>query len=136
MEKWLYFLQHAEHLEPGELASRLGDPAYLDAVGVLEMISRSPEDRQFYDARQKFIHDEEGRLLAARQEGREEGLEEGLEGQKDLKKDLKRTSGGLTKVDKRVGRKGLLSARFNCCNKYSANQRAQRIHSRGDHFRN
>ena len=79
MEKWLYFLQHAEHLEPGELASRLGDPAYLDAVGVLEMISRSPEDRQFYDARQKFIHDEEGRLLAARQEGREEGLEEGLE---------------------------------------------------------
>ena len=79
MEKWLYFLQHAEHFEPGELAARLGDPAYVDAVGVLEMISRSPEDRQFYDARQKFIHDEEGRLLAARQEGREEGLEKGRE---------------------------------------------------------
>ena len=46
-----------------ELATRLGDAAYLDAVGVLEMISHSPEDRQFYDARQKFIHDEEGRLL-------------------------------------------------------------------------
>ena len=79
MEKWLYFLRHAEHLEPGELTDRLGDAAYHDAVGVLEMISRSPEDRQFYDARQKFIHDEEGRLVAARQEGSEEGREEGRE---------------------------------------------------------
>ena len=37
------------------------------------MISRSPEDRQFYEARQKFLHDEQARLMAARQEGRQEG---------------------------------------------------------------
>ena len=37
------------------------------------MISRSPEDQQFYEARQKFLHDEQARLMAARQEGRQEG---------------------------------------------------------------
>jgi predicted transposase YdaD len=41
------------------------------------MISRSPDDRQFYEARQKFLHDEEAKLLAAREEGREEGRQEG-----------------------------------------------------------
>lgn len=50
------------------------------------MISQSPEDRQFYEARMKFLHDAEARLIAARIEGeakgeakgREEGREEGV----------------------------------------------------------
>lgn len=37
------------------------------------MISQSPDDRQFYEARLKFLHDEEARLIAAREEGREVG---------------------------------------------------------------
>jgi len=37
------------------------------------MISQSPEDRQFYEARLKFLHDAEARLIAAREEGRQEG---------------------------------------------------------------
>jgi predicted transposase/invertase (TIGR01784 family) len=78
LEKWLYFLQHAEHHEADDLAELLGEPVFHEAVGVLEMISRSPADRQFYDARQKFIHDEEARLIAARQEGREIGEELGV----------------------------------------------------------
>lgn len=41
------------------------------------MISKSPEERQFYEARMKFLHDEEARLIAAREEGREEKREEG-----------------------------------------------------------
>ena len=50
-----------------------------EAAGVLEMISQSPEDRHFYEARMKFLHDEEARLIAAREEGRVEGREEGRE---------------------------------------------------------
>ena len=73
IEKWLYFLLHAEQMDADELTSRLADPAFEEAVGVLQMISQSPEDRQFYEARQKFLHDEQARLLAAREEGREEG---------------------------------------------------------------
>ena len=41
------------------------------------MISRSPEERRFYEARQKFLHDEEARLAAAREQGRNEGIEQG-----------------------------------------------------------
>lgn len=43
------------------------------------MIFQTPEDRDFYESRIKYLHDEEARLIAARQEGREEGREEGME---------------------------------------------------------
>ncbi|HUG70159.1 MAG TPA: hypothetical protein VMM76_20590, partial [Pirellulaceae bacterium] len=50
-------------------AKQLVDDEFREAAGVLEMISKSPEDRQFYEARMKFLHDEEARLIAAREEG-------------------------------------------------------------------
>jgi hypothetical protein len=78
LEKWLYFLKHAAQFEASELADRLADAAYREATGVLEMISQSPEERQYYEARMKFLHDEQARLLAAREEGLEQGLEQGL----------------------------------------------------------
>jgi flagellar biosynthesis/type III secretory pathway protein FliH len=43
------------------------------------MISKSPEDRQFYEARMKFLHDAEARLIAAREEGMQAGIEKGRE---------------------------------------------------------
>jgi len=73
LERWLYFLRHAEASEPDKLSRILVDEEFSEAAEVLEMISRSPEDRQFYEARMKFLHDEEARLIAAREEGREEG---------------------------------------------------------------
>jgi predicted transposase/invertase (TIGR01784 family) len=90
-EKWLYLLRHAESMDSDQLAALLVDPPYQEAIGVLDMISRNPEDRQFYDARLKFLRDQQSQLDAAMQEGmnkgreegrevgREEGLEEGLE---------------------------------------------------------
>jgi predicted transposase/invertase (TIGR01784 family) len=86
LEKWLYFLRRAEELEAVELAAMLVDEPFVEATGVLDMISQSPEERLLYEARMKFLHDEQARLLAAREEGlttglakgREEGREEGL----------------------------------------------------------
>ena len=43
------------------------------------MISRSPEERRFYETRQKALHDEEARLIAAKMEGEQRGCEEGRE---------------------------------------------------------
>jgi len=79
VEKWLYFLRYAEEADPEQLVADLGSQEYKEAVGVLAMIARTPEERQFYEARQKFLHDEEARLIAARMEGVEQGLERGLE---------------------------------------------------------
>jgi len=67
LEKWLYFLQHAEFLDAEELAEQLVDDEFLEAAGVLEMISKSPEDRYYYEARMKFLRDEATRLKAAQE---------------------------------------------------------------------
>lgn len=56
---------HAADMEPETLAELLWDPPYREALGVLEMISKSPEDLQYYEDRLKFLRDEQGKLLAA-----------------------------------------------------------------------
>ncbi len=61
-EKWLYLLRHAEEYEADRLSALLGDPEFREAVGVLEMISKSPEDQQFYESRLKFLRDERASL--------------------------------------------------------------------------
>lgn len=76
-EKWLYLFTHAADMEPDYLSDLLHDVPYREAIGVLQMISKSPEDLQYYEDRLKFLRDEQGKLQAARQEGREEGLQEG-----------------------------------------------------------
>jgi hypothetical protein len=72
-EKWLFLFTQAVEMEPGELADLLVDPPYREAIGVLQMISNSPEDLEYYEARLKFLRDEEGKLEAAKMEGREKG---------------------------------------------------------------
>lgn len=78
-EKWLFLFTQAGEMEPGELADLLVDPPYHGAIGVLQMISNSPEDLEYYEARLKFLRDEEGKLEAAKIEGREEGEKLGIE---------------------------------------------------------
>ncbi len=64
-------------MEPEVLADQLGESAYREAIGVLEMISKSPEDLQYYEDRLKFLRDERGKLDAARQEGEQVGVSKG-----------------------------------------------------------
>ena len=103
LEKWLYFLQRAEYLEADELAEQLVDAEFREAAGVLEMISQSPEDRQFYEARMKFLHDEEARLIAARIEGREEGREAGLEAGREEGREEGRVVGKIQMLQEILG---------------------------------
>jgi len=82
LEKWLYLLKNAPHVDSEDLARMLGEPEYAEAIGILTMISKTPEDRQIYEARMKFLNDHEARMTAAENKGavrgREEGREEGL----------------------------------------------------------
>ncbi len=81
-EKWLYLLRYAETMDAVQLAALLVDPQYQEAIGVLDMISKNPEDRQFYEARLKFLRDQHSQIEAAKQavqDAREEGREEGLQ---------------------------------------------------------
>ncbi len=77
LEKWVYFLRFATSSTASELSARLVDDEFGEAVGVLEMISKSQEERMLYQARLKFQRDEQARLKYAEQEGRAKGEAEG-----------------------------------------------------------
>lgn len=73
LEKWLIFLKEGAARDIDELARLLDDDVFAEAAGVLKMISKSPDDRQFYEDRVKFLHDEESRLIATREQAFAEG---------------------------------------------------------------
>ena len=77
IEKWAFFFQQAVSLTRQQLVDRLGDDAFAEAAGVLEMIARSPKERELYEARLKLQRDEQSRIDAARDQSRAEGKAEG-----------------------------------------------------------
>ena len=72
-DQWMYFFRRAEGSTVEELLDRLPDPVFQRAVGVLEMISRTPEQRRHYDARLKWELDEKTRIQTAFEEGEARG---------------------------------------------------------------
>jgi predicted transposase/invertase (TIGR01784 family) len=78
-DQWMYFFRRAEGSTVEELLDRLPDPVFKRAVGVLEMISRTPDQRRHYDARLKWELDENTRIQTAFEEGEIKGREEGRE---------------------------------------------------------
>jgi len=77
LDKWLYFLKNAEELEAEAIASQLADDEFREATGVLQMISETPEQRDYYESRRRILDSLEYQVAAARREGREEGMERG-----------------------------------------------------------
>lgn len=76
-ERWAYFLRHAEQLTSDEIIRMFPDQEIAEAAGVLEMISRTPEQIRLYNARIKFQRDDAARLEYALTEGRQQGIQEG-----------------------------------------------------------
>jgi cell fate (sporulation/competence/biofilm development) regulator YlbF (YheA/YmcA/DUF963 family) len=77
IERWAFLLLNADRIDADELRRLLPEPEFHDALGVLEMITQSPETRELYEARLKIKRDEEARLDYARTEGIAEGRVEG-----------------------------------------------------------
>ena len=76
-ERWAFFLKNADKLMYEEIDRIFPDEEFAEAAGVLEMISRTPQQQMFYDARLKFQRDEVARLRKAEEDGLERGLEKG-----------------------------------------------------------
>ena len=70
---------NAEKLTVNDVRRMFADQEFTEAAGVLEMISKTPEQQMQYDARRKFQMDEAARLEQARNEGEAKGLREGLQ---------------------------------------------------------
>ena len=67
--QWFHFFRRAYGANPSILLEELQDPIFAEALDVLEMIQRSPDERRFYESRLKFQRDEQARLDYAGQEG-------------------------------------------------------------------
>jgi len=69
----MYIFRRAKGSTVDELLEQLPDPVFERAAGVLEMISRTPNQRRHYDARLRWEFDENTRIQTAFEEGEAKG---------------------------------------------------------------
>jgi predicted transposase/invertase (TIGR01784 family) len=74
IEQWAFLLKYAAEWDAEELTKILVEPPLSEAVGVLTMIAKSPDERRRYEERLKAQRDERARLSYALKEGREAGI--------------------------------------------------------------
>ncbi|MBI3944422.1 MAG: PD-(D/E)XK nuclease family transposase [Armatimonadetes bacterium] len=86
LDAWLYFLCHAEGMDPEVLPGHLGAPAIRQAMEVLAVLTQTDIEKEIYEGRIKARRDYQMLLDAAANaraealvEGRAEGRAEGLE---------------------------------------------------------
>jgi hypothetical protein len=77
LEQWIHFFLEAKGSTVEGLRERLVDPVFEKAIGVLEMIQKTPEQRRQYEDRLRVERDEKARLQAAIEEGEARGKAEG-----------------------------------------------------------
>ncbi len=77
LDRWLYFLRHAQDLDTEALPAALDVPEVRWALGDLVMISQSDQERERYEARLKWQRDVYTALVEAREQGRAEGEAKG-----------------------------------------------------------
>lgn len=71
MEQWAWFLRHVDQLSIEQVARLFVDQEFSEAAGVLQMISRTPEQLMEYKARLKYQRDEAARREAVENVRRE-----------------------------------------------------------------
>lgn len=76
LDKWVYFIQHAEDLTV--VPTHVQEPALRTAYELANQFSWDQEDLAQYEYRGIKIQDERGAITLAEARGREEGREEGL----------------------------------------------------------
>jgi len=77
LDHWMDFFCNTKGADAESLKHRLGSLIFDEAIGILEMISQTPEQRRQYEARLKFERDQITSLQAAESRGRAEGVAEG-----------------------------------------------------------
>ena len=107
IERWCWFLRHAQELTTEQVSQLLPDQEFTEAARVLEMISQTPEQLYEYNARVKAQRDEEARIIYAQQQGVEIGIEIGQ--QQGIEKGIEI---GETRGEARGIRRGLLQGQI------------------------
>ncbi len=78
LEQWMDFFCNARGSTAENLKRRLPSPIFEEAIGILEMIDQTPEQRRQYLARLKWELDQNTNLRFSRAEGWKQGKAEGM----------------------------------------------------------
>ena len=78
IEAWLYFFRRANEMTTQEIKQRFSSPAFTEAAEVLDMIQRTPQQRDQYELRLKAQRDHRARLQQATADGETRGRAEGF----------------------------------------------------------
>ena len=94
LDKWASFLSKAHEYDSKHLPKEMQTPTIQKAIEALEHMHLDNNERESYDARLKWLRDEEMALKKAKAEGVQEGIEQGIEqgierGKIDMAKALK-----------------------------------------------
>jgi predicted transposase/invertase (TIGR01784 family) len=74
LDRWLYFLRHAEMMEVETLPAALQQPLVQRALEELKMLTQTDQERERYEARRKFQLDYNTGMKVAQLEGRKIGV--------------------------------------------------------------
>lgn len=77
LDRWLYFLRHAEMMDVEALHASLQQPLVVRALEELKMLTQTDLERERYEARRKAQLDENTLVNVARLEGEQKGRLEG-----------------------------------------------------------
>ena len=78
LDRWAWFLKHGAELDAEAVPETLEAPEIYRALEELRMFSQTELERDQYEARLKWIRDEEAAHDSARMEGLQEGLADGV----------------------------------------------------------
>ena len=129
-ERWAYFLQNADKLTPADVRRLFPDQEFSEAAGVLEMISKTPEQLMEYHARLKFQLDEIARAKAidyAAEEARRIALEEGREEGLQIGRQEGRQEGRITMLQELLGHRVWTAEEFAACDAAQLNTMADQL---------
>ena len=79
LEKWLFLLQHLQHLEKDVVQNNFVEPLFEEVVHLAEVANMSKEQKLIYDVSWKRYNDYHNTIDYAKQSGLEKGIEKGIE---------------------------------------------------------
>ncbi|PRX30360.1 putative transposase/invertase (TIGR01784 family) [Orenia metallireducens] len=80
LDRWTEFLKRADKYDKDKIPTQLAELASIEkAIKVLDTIGLTKEEREAYEARLKWLRDEEMALKKAERKGMEKGMEKGRE---------------------------------------------------------
>jgi len=116
LDIWSAFLTKHDLLTPDRLVKKLNNPELKKALNALKMMNFSPEEREAYEGRLKWLRIESTTLRKAENKGFEKGITKGLkqghkegrkegleEGKKQIAKALLKQSLSLEQISKATG---------------------------------